>query len=66
MFLNNSQKLNGEKCQLLIIESAKSLRNKNASIKVGNIKIEEKQNGKLLGITIDNNNSMVEHIKKDM
>ena len=65
-FLNNSQKLNGGKCQFLIIESAKSVRNKNASVKVGNIKVEEKQNGKLLGITIDNNNCMVEHIKKDM
>ena len=63
-FLNNSQKLNGGKCQFLIIESAKSVRNKNASVKVGNIKVEEKQNGKLLGITIDNNNCMVEHIKK--
>ena len=63
-FLNNSQKLNGGKCQFLIIKSAKTLRNKNASVKVGNIKVEEKQNGKLLGITIDNNNSMVEHIKK--
>ena len=58
-FLNNSQKLNGGKCQFLIIESVKSLRNKNASVKVGNIKVEERQNGKHLGITIDNNNSMV-------
>ena len=63
-FLNNSQKLNGGKCQFLIIESAKSVRNKNASVKVGNIKVKEKQNGKLLGITKDNNNCMVEHIKK--
>ena len=63
-FLNNSQKLDGGKRQFLIIESAKSVRNKNASVKVGNIKVEEKQNGKLLAITIDNNNCMVEHIKK--
>ena len=34
------------------------------SVKVGNVKVEEKQNSKLLGITIGNNNSMVEHIKK--
>ena len=41
-FLNNSQKLNGGKCQFLIIESAKLVCNKNASVKVGNIKVEEK------------------------
>ena len=63
-FSNNSQILNGDKCQLLIIESSRSLRNESVAVNVGNIVVEEKQNGKLLGITIDKHNTMGEHIKK--
>ena len=67
-FINNAMVLNGDKCQFLIIESSRSESSKtegeNAIIKVGNKEIKEQRNGKLLGITIDKNINMAEHIRK--
>ena len=68
-FIDNAMVLNGDKCQFIIIESSRSELsraegNKTAIIKVGNKAIEEQCNTKLLGITIDKNINMAEHIRK--
>ena len=68
-FTSNAMILNGNKCQFLIIESSRSelsrdKGNKTVAVKVGNNMIEEQRNGKLLGITIDKNINMAEHIRK--
>ena len=62
-FLNNGMLLNETKCQFLIIESSKSKRNEIAEIKVNSKSIVESKKGKLLGVTIDSNLTMKEHIK---
>ena len=62
-FDNNGMLLNAKKCKFLVIESAKSSRNKTAAIKVQNKIISEENKGKMLGITFDNNITMHEHIK---
>ena len=62
-FQNNGMLLNEDKCQFLIIESARSSRNEIAKIQTQNKSIEETKKGKLLGITFDNNITMSEHIK---
>ena len=61
--LNNGMLLNDTKCQFLIMESAKSLRDKTAEIRIQNKTITEVTKGKLLGITIDNNLTMKVHIQ---
>ena len=58
--------LNEDKCQLLIIESSRISRNDIAKIKTENKTIEEVITGKLLGITLDNNLTMGEHIKRNV
>ena len=68
-FINNAMILNEDKCQFIIIESTRSEisraeGNKTAAVKVGSKIIEEQRQGKLLGITIDKNINMAEHIKK--
>ena len=68
-FINNGMVLNGDKCQFVIIKSCRAELfrgegSKTATIKVGNKTIEEQRNGKLLGITIDKNINMAEHIRK--
>ena len=60
---NNGTLLNEEKCQFLIIESARSSRNDVAKIQIQNKIIEECKKGKLVGITFDNNITMSKHIK---
>ena len=62
-FSNNGMALNGDKCQFLIIEPAWVNRNERKKIIVDGNTIEEVKKGKLLGITIDNNINMGEHIK---
>ena len=62
-FQNNGMLLNETKCQFLIIESSRSKRAESASLKVLNETIYEKNDGKILGITIDNNINMKKHIK---
>ena len=62
-FTNNGMLLNETKCQFLIIESLKNTRDKTAEIKIQNKTITESTSGKLLGITIDNNLTMNDHIK---
>ena len=54
-FQNNGMLLNETKCQFLIIESSRSKRAESASLKVLNETIYEKNDGKILGIMIDNN-----------
>ena len=56
--------LNENKCQFLIVESSKCNRNEEVHIKVNDKNVIETKNGKLLGITIDNNLSMKCHISK--
>ena len=56
--------LNENKCQLLIIESSRISRNDIAKIKTENKTMEEVKTGKLLGIKLDNNLTMGEHIKR--
>ena len=56
--------LNETKCQFLIIDSLKNMRDKTAEIKIQNKTITESRSRKqLLGITIDNNLTMNNHIK---
>ena len=62
-FLENGMMLNENKCQLMIIESSKNIRNETAELKIQNKTIVESANGKLLGVTIDKNLTMKEHIK---
>ena len=68
-FINNAMVLNRDKCQFIIIESSRSElfrseANKTAIVNVGNKTVAEQRNGKLLGITIDKNINMAEHIRK--
>ena len=62
-FENNGMLLNGDKCQFMIIESNRSLRNEVENVSIAGKNIEECKKGKLLGITFDNNLTMTEHIK---
>ena len=62
-FLDNGMMLNENKCQFMIIESSKNIRNETAELKIQNKTIVESAKGKLLGITIDKNLTMKEHIK---
>ena len=39
------------------------MRNHTAKIKIGDKYVNESKNGKLIGITFDNNLTMVDHIK---
>ena len=63
-FKDNGMLLNEDKCQLLTIESSRISRNDIAKIKIENKTIEEDKTGKLVGITLDNNLTMGEHIKR--
>ena len=62
-FLNNGMLLNQTKCEFLIMESSSNTRDHTAEIKVQNKIIVENTSGKILGVTIDNNLNMKEHIK---
>ena len=62
-FKNNGMLLNGDKCQLMIIESSQNTRNNVARIKIDDKYVEESKKGKLLGINFDKNLTMDEHIK---
>ena len=55
--------LNESKCQLLLIESSKSIRYEKVEINILNKTLVETSKGKLLGITIDKNITMNEHVK---
>ena len=61
-FSKNGLLLNETKCKFLVIESSKNMRDKLAEIKVLDNIITESTSGKLLGITIDNNITMKDHI----
>ena len=63
-FINNAMVLNEDKCQFLIVESPRVIRNETATLSIGNKIIEEAKNGKLLGITLDRNINMNKHIQK--
>ena len=62
-FRNNGMLLNETKCQFLTIESSRCKRDKPSEIKVHGKTVVESKEGKLLGITIDNNITMKKHIK---
>ena len=62
-FSDNMLVQNKKKCQFLIIESAKAPKRENAILTVGNNTIEEVKSGKLLGITLDSNINLANHIK---
>ena len=59
----NGMVLNENKCQFLIVESSKSKRNEEAHVNVCGKSVIETNKGKLLGVTIDNQLSMNDHIK---
>ena len=62
-FMDNGMALNDDKCQFIVIESSRNLRNVTAKIKTESKTIEEAKKGKILGITLDKNINMGEHIK---
>ena len=62
-FDDNSMSLNNKKCQFLIIESLANSRQEIKYINAADNNIEESKECKLLGIKIDNNITMVDHIK---
>ena len=62
-FLENGMLLNQNKFQFMIIESSRNGRNEKAEIKIQNKTVVENPKGKLLGVTIDKNLTMKEHIK---
>ena len=62
-FSQNGMVLNEDKCQFMILESQKSIRNEEAQVNVCGKSVIETNKGKLLGITIDNHLSMKDHIK---
>ena len=62
-FLKNGMLLNEDKCQFLIVESSKCNRNEEVHININDKNVTEVKEGKLLGITIDNNLSMKDHIR---
>ena len=61
-FKENGLLLNETKCQFMIAESSNSRRDP-LKLNVHNKEIEEVKQVKLLGITLDNNMSMVDHIR---
>ena len=61
-FSENGMLLNETKCQFLLIESSRSMRDELAEIKVLDKIITESRSGKLLGIIIDNNITMKDHM----
>ena len=63
MVLSNGLLLNETKCQLLLIEPSKCIRDDLAEVQVCGNTIFESSKGKLLGITIDRNLNMKDHIK---
>ena len=65
-FSQNGMVLNEDKWQFLIAQSSKSKRNEEAHINVCGKSVIEINKGKLLGIIIDNQLSMKDHINKHM
>ena len=63
-FKSNGMLLNEDKCQFMIVETSRSIREETKKITILNREIEEVKNVKLLGVTLDNNITMSEHIKK--
>ena len=63
-FINNGFVLNEDKCRFLLIETSTNKNTDKRSIKIGHKEIVECQKSKLLGVTIDKNINMVEHIQK--
>ena len=62
-FKTNGMLLHGNKCQFLLIESSRTTRNHIAKTKIGDKSIVKIKKGKLLGINVDNNLTMADHIK---
>ena len=62
-FLSNGLLLNETKCQLLLIEPSKCIRDDLAEVQVCGKTIFESSHGKYLGITIDRNINMKDQIK---
>ena len=63
-FKNNGMILNESKCNFMIVETSRSQREKTEKIKIQNKHVNEVKNAKLLGITLDKNVTMNEHINK--
>ena len=61
-FIDNSLVLNGDKCQFMIMESSRSLRNTTQMVSIAGKTIEECKKSKLLGITFDNQLTMNDHV----
>ena len=55
--------LNGDKCQFMIIEPSSVSRNDIEKVTIAGKTIKEGKKGKLLGITFDNQLTMIDHIK---
>ena len=62
-FIDNRLVLNGDKCQFMIMESSRSLRNTTQTVSIAGKTVEECKKSKLLGITFDNQLTMNDHIK---
>ena len=63
-FTNNGLVLNEDKCQFLILQSPRAIKNEISTITFRNKTISECDKGKLFGITLDNNLTMADHIQK--
>ena len=63
-FISNGFVLNEDKCRFLLIETSTNKSTDTRSIKIGHKEIAECQKSKLLGVTIDKDINMVEHIEK--
>ena len=63
-FTNNGLVLNEDKCQFLIAESSRAVRDETSIISFCNKTITELQKGKVLGITLDKYVTMAGHIQK--
>ena len=63
-FKNNGLLLNDKKCQFMIVEPPTNSRYEIKIIRLRNKTLEEVSKGKLLGISLDNNINMVDHIKQ--
>ena len=63
-FVNNGLLLNEKKCKFMIIEPSSASRSHTEKLIVKGKNLEEVTQSKLLGISLDNNINMVDHIKK--
>ena len=63
-FKDNSMSLNGDKCQFMIVGPSRTPRNTIEKVTIDGKIVNECKKGKLLGITLDNQITMNDHIKR--